>query len=330
MAKNQLNYIIALTPNLCQNKAMTTDKIKQRLLRYLAEYEENAARMKGVEIVFEYVNFLKNEPYTKKLLAEEFKYAQKQKELLQAYKPEKEIPPLDLLTKPFEIKDRADVVINKEILAIGLEQREKSEHALMKQVLPLMFTNLVLLYEGIKDTKEKVTNNEPIDDVVDILKDFTTATVQVKFMDEPVAKETTFNILKNSFIITNKYIIDTIDSKEMFGSKKTRKEPWFDKNESILHFYGQDIKIKLKSDKPIDHYVLEAIFSKKDLSEQTDYVEIAEDFIKDEYNGKWDRFRNAIDKLNSKIAKATNNEINDFITKHDGVTGWCKINPKYL
>ena len=32
----------------------------------------------------------------------------------------------------------------------------------MKQVLPLMFTNLVLLYEGIKDTKEKVFNNKPI------------------------------------------------------------------------------------------------------------------------------------------------------------------------
>jgi hypothetical protein len=309
---------------------MTTDKIKQRLLKYLAEYEENATRMKGVEIVFEYVNFLKNEPYTKKLLDEQFKYAQIQKELLEAYNPEVEIPAKDLLTKPLEIKDLSEVVINKDILEEGLKLREKSEHALMKQVLPVMFTNLVLLYEGIKYTKEKVANNEPIDDDVDILKDFTTASFQVKFLEEPIAKESTFNLYKNSLIITNKYIIDSIDSKEMFGSKKTKKEPWFDKDESILHFYGKDIKIKLKSDKPIDHYVLEAIFSKKDLTEQTDYVEIAEDFIKDEYNGKWDKFRNAIDKLNLKVVKATNNEINDFIIKHDGITGWCKINHKYL
>ena len=55
----------------------------------------------------------------------------------------------------------------------------------------------------------------------------------------------------------------------MFGSKKNKKEPWFDKDESILRFYGKDIKIRLKSDKPIDHYILEAIFSKKDLTEST-------------------------------------------------------------
>jgi hypothetical protein len=310
---------------------MTTDKIKQRLSKYLAEYQENAAHIKGTDVIFEYINFLKTEPYTKKLLAEEFKYAQTQKELLEAYKPEKEIPAKDLLTKPLEIKEHsAMVVINKDLLELGLKQRENHEHATMKQVLPMMFTNLVLLYEGIKATKEKVANNEPIDDVVDILKDFATATFQVKFHEEPIVKESTFNIFKNSLFITNKYIFDSIDSKEIFGSKKTKKEPWFDKDESILHFWGEDIKIKQKSDKPIDHYVLEAIFSKKDLTEQTDYVEIAEDFRKDEYNGKWNRFRNAIERLNKKIAKATNNEINDFIIKHDGITGWCKINQKYL
>jgi len=309
---------------------MTTDKIKQRLLRYLAEYEKNATLMKGVEIIFEYVNFLKNEPYTKKLLAEEFKYAQVQKELLEAYNPEVEIPAKDLLTKPFEIKNESDIVFNKEIMEEGLKQRENNEHALMKQALPVALTNLVLLYEGIKYTKEKVANNEPIADAVDMLKDFATATIQVKFHEEPIIKESTFNLYKNSLIITNKYIIDSIDSQDMFKSKKTKKEPWFDENESVLHFYGKDIKIKLKSDKPIDHFVLEAIFSKKDLTEQTDYVIISEDFYGNDYNGKWDRFRNAIERLNKKIAKATNNEINDFIIKHDGITGWCKINPKYL
>lgn len=309
---------------------MTTDKIKLRLLKYLAEYEENVAHIKGVEVIFEYVNFLKNEPYTRKLLAEEFKYAQIQKELLEAYNPEIEIPAKDLLTKPLEIKNPSDIVINKEIIEAGLKQRENNEHALMKQVLPVMFTNLVLLYEGIKITKEKVANNESVDEIVDILKDFTTASFQVKFHEEPIVKESTFNIFKNSIIITNKYIIDSIDSQDMFKSKKTKKEPWFDKDDSILHFYGKDIKIKLKSDKPIDHYILEAIFSKKDLTVPTDYVIISEDFIGNDYNGKWNKFRNAIDKLNLKVAKATNNEINDFIIKHDGITGWCKINPKYL
>jgi hypothetical protein len=200
----------------------------------------------------------------------------------------------------------------------------------VQQVLPTMLSVLVLFYEGIKTTKEKVKNNEPINDELYILTEFPTATLRVQFGEEPEPDMTTYKLMMGGLAVTTKYIIDSIDSKEMFGSKKTKKEPWFDKDESVLHFWGEAIRIKQKSDKPIDHYILEAIFSKKDLTEQTDYVEIAEDFIKDEYNGKWDKFRNAIIKLNLKVAKATNNEISDFIVKHDGITGWCKINPKYL
>ena len=309
---------------------MTTDKIKQRLLAYLVEYQTNAPHVKGLEVIFEYVKFLKTEPYTKKLLAKEFEYAQEQVELLEAYKPEKEIPIEDILTKTLEVKDIDGMIINKEAVKMGLELKEKNQHANMQQVLPTMITNLILIYEGLKATKEKVKNNIPIDDVMNILKEFPTATLRVKFGEEPIADMTTHKLMTGSLAVTTKYIIDSIDSKEMFGSKRTKKEPWFDENESVLHFYGKDIKIKLKSDKPIDHFVLEAIFSKKDLTEQTDYVIISEDFYGNDYNGKWDRFRNAIERLNKKIAKATNNEINDFIIKHDGITGWCKINPKYL
>ena len=141
---------------------------------------------------------------------------------------------------------------------------------------------------------------------------------------------TSAQFLDSSMEIINKHIIDTIDSQAFLEGNKPISPISFDLENSILYIRGQEIKITLKNDKPIDHYILEAIFSKEDLKEQTDFVEIAEDTIKEDYNSNWQRFRNACDNLNQKIAKATDNKIPDFIIYTTGKTGWCKINQKYL
>ena len=184
-----------------------------------------------------------------------------------------------------------------------------------------------LIKEYVIDHYEQY--KEKIDDKLDILQELPTSTMRVK-VGEELASLPFAVFASGNLLISAKYIIDKIDCEELAIAKEIKKEPWFDKGKSILHFIGQEIKITLKNDKPIDHYILEAIFAKGDLTEQSDFVEIAEDTIKEEYNGNWQRFRNACDNLNQKIAKATDNKIPDFITYTTGKTGWCKINHKYL
>lgn len=309
---------------------MTTDKIKQKIEILLDKYQKNSGTIKGFDVLFEYVDFIINEPYTASLLKSQFEYAQNQIALLDEYIVKndcfKETPNVH---KIMEIKDISEVPMHKEQLAIGLKQRKNNEHANMQQMLPLAITQLVMVYEAMGRVKEQLKNKEKIDDKLGILQELPTSMIRVKVGEE--LNSLPFAVFaKTNLLISAKYILDKIDIEELSEIKENKKEPWFDKQKSILHLIGQEIKITLKNDKPIDHYILEAIFAKGDLTEQTDFVEIAEDTIKEDYNGNWQRFRNACDNLNQKIAKATDNKISDFISYTTGKTGWCKINHKYL
>lgn len=307
---------------------MTPHEIKQKIEILLDKYKKNSGTVKGFDVLFEYVNFLKNEPYTANLLKPQFDYAKDQIAQLDEYIAKnncfKEIPNPH---KIMEFKDVSEAPMHKDMIAVGLEQLKNQEHANMAQMLPLAITQLVMLYEGMGRVKEQLKNKEEIDDKLNILQELPTSMIRVKVGEE--LNSLPFSVFaKTNLLISAKYILDKIDIEEL--SEETKKEPWFDKNKSILYFQDRQIKITLKNDKPIDHYILEAIFAKGDLAEQTDFVEIAEDTIKEDYNGNWQRFRNACDNLNQKIAKATNNKIPDFIAYTTGKTGWCKINQKYL
>lgn len=309
---------------------MTPDKIKQKIEILLDKYQKNSGTVKGFDVLFEYVDFIKSEPYTARLLKSQFEYAKVQIAQLDEYIVKndcfKEVPNIH---KIMELKDISEVPMHKEQLAIGLEQRKNNEHANMQQMLPLAMTQLVMVYEAMGRVKEQLKNKEKIDDKLNILQELPTSMIRVKVGEE--LNSLPFAVFaKTNLLISAKYILDKIDIEELSEIKETKQEPWFDKQKSILYLIGQEIKITLKNDKPIDHYILEAIFAKGDLAEQTDFVEIAEDTIKEDYNGNWQRFRNACDNLNQKIAKATDNKIPDFITYTTGKTGWCKINHKYL
>jgi hypothetical protein len=309
---------------------MTSHEIKQKIEILLDKYQKNSGTVKGFDVLFEYVDFLKKEPYTASLLKSQFEYAKDQIAQLDEYIVKnncfKEIPNPH---KIMEFKDVSEAPMHKDMIAVCLEQLKNQEHANMSQMLPLAITQLVMLYEGMGRVKEQLKNKEEIDDKLNILKELPTTMLRVKVGEE--LNSLPFAVFaKTNLLISAKYILDKIDIEELSEIKETKKEPWFDKQKSILYLIGQKIKITLKNDKPIDHYILEAIFAKSDLAEQTDFVEIAEDTIKEDYNGNWQKFRNACDNLNQKIAKATNNKIPDFIAYTTGKTGWCKINPKYL
>ena len=57
------------------------------------------------------------------------------------------------------------------------------------------------------------------------------------------------------------------------------KEPWFDKDKSVLHFMGETINIRLKGEKPNDHYILEAIFDNEDKTEEVYFKDIAKKYL---------------------------------------------------
>ena len=325
--KNQQNQQIALSTNLCQNKTMTPHEIKQKIEILLDKYQKNSGTIKGFDVLFEYVDFIKSEPYTASLLKPQFEYAKDQIAQLDEYITKnnsfKEIPNPH---KIMEFKDVSEVPMQKDVVAVGLEQLKNQEHANMAQMLPLAITQLVMMHEGVGRVKEQLKNKEQIDDKLNILQELSTSMIRVKVGEE--LNSLPFAVFaKTNLLISAKYILDKIDIEEL--SEETKKEPWFDKNNSILHFMGENIKIALKSEKPIDHYILEAIFS-KDLTDQTDFVEISEDYLKEDYEGNRQRFRHACDKLNRKISKATSNKINDFIFYTTEKNGWCQINHKYL
>ncbi|NCB20891.1 MAG: hypothetical protein EOM88_03135 [Clostridia bacterium] len=312
---------------------MTPDKIKQKIEILLDKYQKNSGTIKGFDVLFEYVDFIKNEPYTASLLKSQFEYAQTQIALLDEYivknKCFEETPNVH---KIMEFKDVSEAPIHKEAIAIGLEQLKNQEHANMQQMLPLAITQLVMIHEAMGRVKEQLKNKEKIDDKLDILQELPTSMIRVKVGEE--LNSLPFAVFaKTNLLISAKYILDKIDIEELSEIKEIKKEPWFDKDKSVLRFMGKEISIRLKGEKPNDHYILEAIFDQEDKIEEVYFKDIAKKYLgMEEYDKTkdWQILRRACDQLNAKVAKAVDNYHDKFIIYATGQTGWCKINPKYL
>ena len=293
---------------------MTPDKIKQKIGILLNKYKENSGTIKGSDIIFEYIDFLKKEPYTASLLQDGFDYADKQIALLEAstLNQNLEVPNVH---KIMEFKNVSEAPMHKETIALGLKQQKNNEHASIEQILPLALTNLVLLYEAMGRVKEQLLNKEPIEDKLNILKELPISTIRVK-VGEELASQPFAMFVSASLLTTAKYIIDQIDCEELANAKETRKEPWFDKDKSILHFMGKEINIRLKGEKPNDHYILEAIFDQEDKTEEVYFKDIAKKYLgMEEYDKTkdWQVLRRACDQLNAKVAKAVDNYHDKFI-----------------
>jgi hypothetical protein len=231
--------------------------------------------------------------------------------------------------KIFEFKDTSEVPMHKETIALGLEQQKNQEHASMEQILPLALTNLILLYQAMARIKEQLQNNEPIEDKLNILKDLPVSILRVK-VGEELSSQPFALFASASLLTTAKYIIDQIDCEELANAREIKIEPWFDKDKSILHFMGEEISIRLKGEKPNDHYILEALFDQEDKTEEVYFKSIANKYLGMEDYDKtkdWQILRRACDQLNTKVAKAVDNYHDKFILYATGQTGWCKINP---
>lgn len=129
------------------------------------------------------------------------------------------------------------------------------------------------------------------------------------------------------------YMFD-VDKKELERfknnlSKKVKLEVSFDKEESILNIGNKKVQIKLRSDKPVDHYILEYMFFENDkgLEAESYYDDIIESkFPLDDKNER--TLRRGCESINRKVGNQA--DISNFLKFGSGKAGSVRINPNYL
>jgi hypothetical protein len=313
---------------------MTTDKIKDQLIDFNGQFKKNSGHFKSFEVIFDYISFLKSEPYLKELLDPLFAYVNKQLEIMKgtAKSPEKSKEFDNISMDILDPSTLSGMPIFSQEFATWQKALENKQDVSIMALLPVNLLCLLIVsieMQEIKDSQKAGDIERANELIKDVMEDSFSIMPAHNIKNFPEKAITSAQFLDSSMEIINKHIIDTIDSQAFLEGNKPISPISFDKENSILYIRGQEIKIALKSEKPIDHYILEAIFA-KDLADQTDFVEISEDYLKEDYEGNRQRFRHACDKLNRKISKATSNKINDFISYTTEKNGWCQINHKYL
>ena len=147
---------------------------------------------------------------------------------------------------------------------------------------------------------------------------------------EMAFKDPTQNMVYNmSFTVLNKKIINELSTEDFI--KGYKDNIFFDKEKSILHVKGKQIKIKRKADFPLEHYILEYLFEQSDKTEEIYYKDIAVEKLNElEYNSTkdWKKYYNACERLQNKIRVDVN--IDDFLIYTTNKTGNVGINKKYL
>jgi len=308
---------------------MTTDQIKNKINAYLRQFKENSGTFKSFEIVFNYINFLQTEPYLKGIMDDIFVYIEKQNEIMMGIiknDPEQAEKMNNLVFDPLNPKDIPDMpIFNKEITS-HKNALEKNENLPLITNLSIYLTCLLVIADSFQEIKEchKQGDIERVNELIKIIKEESQAICTM-----PIKNNKPMIVMSSQYMamcveMVNKYIRDEIDSQDFSIT--------FDKEKSVLFIRGEKILITRKNSKTLDHYILEAIFSKDDLTEQADFVEISEDFLGDDYDSQkgWNRFRHACDRLNEKVDEDTNGQYKKFVEYSACKTGWCKINPKYI
>jgi len=315
---------------------MQKQQIKQKLKNYLETFKQEKGGFKSLEVIYEYINFLKSEKYTKELLKDTWKYAEEQKNILTSSIDD--IKKEDLVLDP---KNLLNSPIFKKEMKISQERIDNEEEVFnTSELVPVMLTSLMTTC----DMMSSIKNNELSDslkqikdlDISSLLCNAKNMTMGFQNMEVLPDKNVTIEnsqFHEASIEIVNKYIIDQIDSEEFLTKGESKSKLSFDKKKSELNIYGDIVKIQLKSDKPNDHYILEYLFEQENIFDEADFRDIAETKLSmTEYDSSkdWNVLRHACDNLNKKIAKATNEKEKEFLIYTTGKTGYCKINPKYL
>ena len=314
---------------------MTTDKIKDQLIDFNRQFKKNSGHFKSFEVIFDYISFLKSEPYLNELLDPLFAYVNKQLEVMKdtAKSPEKSQEFNNISVDILDPSTLSGMPIFSQEFETWQKALESKQDVSLMALLPVNLLCLLIVsieMQEIKDS-QKTGDIERTNELIKDVKDDSFSIMPAhNIKNYPEKAITSAQFLDSSMEIINKHIIDTIDSQAFLEGNKPVSPISFDPINSILYIRGQEIKIARQKSKPIDHYILECIFSKDDIFDPADFSEISEDFLKEDYDNLkgWNKFRSACIILNTKINDKT--KIKDFILYSTEKLGWCKINQKYL
>lgn len=319
---------------------MTSDKIKNKLESFVAEYQEKLGTFNGNLVIFEFVEFIKNDPTVKALMKDQFAYFESQKDIIikmtddefDAHLPGKTV--LDIenpTTWPGQ-----DIFAKEYGIATAI-MKDSQPFSQIELNLPVSLTNLIVIHELVSKAKEELKDNpEKSEELTQTIKELSTTSLPFKFKDKN--EEKSFSLVLpayylNCLAVVCSYIFSELDAREFLKGNKPTPPITFDKNESLLTIKGTKIKISRTAERPIDHYILEAIFNNEDVSEEVYFKDVAkrmDEFADYDKTKDWRKFYRACEHLNQKIQTDTDNKVIDFIEPHTGNKAWCKINPKYL
>jgi hypothetical protein len=320
---------------------MTTDKIKNKIESFIKQYQANSGTFEGFRIIFDFVSFLKSEPYIQKILGDIFERAESQKQIMSRMNESKELDKYDTSKIVFDLKKPVD----SSAIPVFKQENDSWQKKIKNQkdlnifiLLPIYLLDLIVVYDLMTKAQDNIKSNNPeeANRLAQIAKEesFSLAPIKVKDDQDNVknVSVSTASFHLECMALVSKYILDTIGAEEFLAHSKPKPPISFDKDNSLLNIRGEEIKIARQKDKPIDHYILECIFSKDDISDPADFSEISREYLKEEYDKTkdWNKFRHACENLNKKIEKDTKDKINDFLLYSTEKLGWCKINQKHL
>jgi len=315
---------------------MNKQQIKQKLRNFLEEYEVEIGGLKSLEVIYNYITFLKSKKYIQEVLKDVWGYAEKQQKILLENGDNIKVKDL-LVLDPQNIPKLP--VFKKEMAIYQKRFNAKDEKINIDELTPIFLMNLLTIHISMESIKNNELSNSIKQikglDVSQLSKN--TGKQSMAFHNIKVAPDK--NIVLESAKIhgaaieaINKQIIDKIDMEEFLNKDDVTIKLSFNKEKSELNIFGQIIKIQRKSDKPFDHYILEYIFEQENIFDEADFQDIAREKLgMKDYNNQtdWNKLRNACDKLNKKVDEATRGKEKKFLKYHSGATGWCKINSKY-
>ncbi|MDP3836492.1 MAG: hypothetical protein Q8Q67_00020 [bacterium] len=318
---------------------MTSDKIKHKLNAFIAQYQEKLGTFNGNLVIYDFMEFITTETTVKKLMKDQFAYFESQKDVLLNMTEDEldvsfdnitAIDPMDPSSWP-----KGPIFAKEHENASNILTSSRPFN-LYDINLPISLTYLSAIHMTVGKAKEEKGNPEKTREIAQVLKELSTTLIPFKYKDKDGEKSLSMSLpayCLNCLKDVSSYIANELDSKDFLEGTKPQSPISFDKEESVLNIKGDLIKITLRAERPIDHFILEAIFDNEDLSEEIYFKDVAkkiDEFEDYDSDKDWRKFYRACQRLNLKIEEATSKRVVGFIESHTGKRAWCKINPKYL
>ena len=137
---------------------MTTDKIKDQLIDFNRQFKKNSGHFKSFEVIFDYISFLKSEPYLKELLDPLFAYVNKQLEVMKdtAKSPEKSQEFNNISVDILDPSTLSGMPIFSQEFETWQKALESKQDVSLMALLPVNLLCLLIVSIEMQEIKDKI------------------------------------------------------------------------------------------------------------------------------------------------------------------------------